>query len=165
MPNSFAFRNCCVTSAVSGFLVTPSIYQTGKAQAWSDLSKPIILSVHTSDSLLYNHSVGRDWWAGAAINNEEIDIGKDYTIEVGKDDDIRLIAAAEEMDNIPDRGFNQENVFVRDLNFRKSNEISFEVPVTENRGRYSGNNALWEFTFTIQREVTFTDVIAQIFDR
>jgi hypothetical protein len=142
-----------------------SIYQTAKALAINDSNKSIILTIQTSKVLVSNNSVGNEWWTGAAINNEEVGIGSEYTIEVDLDDEISLKAAAEEMDSMPDQGLKEKKVKVRNLILTEPNRILLEVPVVENRGRYTGNRAVWQFTFTMQRKVTFTDIIKQVLEK
>jgi hypothetical protein len=144
-------------------MLVSSIYQTGKVHAMSYINKPIKLKIQTTESLVSNQSVGNEWWTGVAINNKKVDLGNEYTIEVNHDEEITLIAAAQEMDSIPDQGLEEKKIIVKNLNLTEPNRISFEVPVVENRGRYTGNIAMWQFTFTIQREISFTEVIEQIF--
>ncbi|MNN69269.1 hypothetical protein D3C81_1850430 [compost metagenome] len=65
-----------------------------------------------------------------------------------KTDSVKLKAYAEEQDKVPDVGSSNSSIKVSSVT--KTINKSLKVTVTENRGRYSGNSAEWEFKFKIQ---------------
>lgn len=62
---------------------------------------------------------------------------------------LKLQAYAEEQDKQTDVGTGNASIKVSSVS--KTINKSIQVSVVENRGRYSGNEAVWKFTFKIQK--------------
>lgn len=119
-------------------------------QPVSAATKTIKLKVTlTSIELVENDHVGNDWYNIASVNGKEIEEGSTVTLSLKATDSIKIEAYAEEQDKIPDTG--SSSVSIKVSNVKKSMNKTLKVSVTENRGRYSGNTAEWEFEFKIQK--------------
>lgn len=103
-----------------------------------------------SAELVENNSVGNEWAIAASANGKSLDEGSSITLNLKSTDTLKLKAVAEEQDKIPDVGSQTLNVKVSSIT--KSVNKTVEVVVTENRGRYSGNTATWEFKFKISKK-------------
>ena len=82
-----------------------------------------------------NNHVGNSWYYGASYNNAEID-GETITVSHGST--ISIYCKIVEDDNIPDVGSGYLSLRMED-----GAENSLTISVYENRGRYSGNRAVW----------------------
>ncbi|MEK4434724.1 MULTISPECIES: hypothetical protein [unclassified Paenibacillus] len=103
-----------------------------------------------SAELIENNSVGNEWAIGASVNGKNLKEGSSVTLNLKSTDTLKLKAEAEEQDKIPDIGSKSANVKVS--SFSKSTNKTLSVVVKENRGRYSGNTATWEFKFKISKK-------------
>ena len=103
-----------------------------------------------SAELIENNSVGNEWAIGANVNGKELQEGSSVTMNMKPSGTLKLEALAEEQDKIPDYGSTSTNVKLS--SFTKSTNKTLTVVVTENRGRYSGNTATWEFKFKITKK-------------
>lgn len=65
---------------------------------------------------------------------------------------ITIVSIAEEDDSIPDVGTKTLSIPVSKLKSNKDTTYTSLVTVTENRGRYSGNTAVWKFTFVVKKK-------------
>lgn len=83
-----------------------------------------------------NH-VGNDWSSGVFYNGNQVYSGFEVTAREGSS--ISVMGKAVENDNVPDVGTGSVSLKLTDGN---SAETTFYV--RENRGRYSGNCAVWE---------------------
>lgn len=102
-----------------------------------------------SVQLVKNEHVGNEWYYTASVNGKEVEEGSSVTLK--NVSSINLYAYAEEQDKIPDEGKAQKSIKVSTLT-KKTQLVEMKVTVTENRGRYSGNQALWKFTFQISKK-------------
>lgn len=102
-----------------------------------------------SAELIENNSVGNEWAIGASVNGKELEEGSTVTLSMKPSGTLKLEVLAEEQDKIPDYG--SKGTTVKLSSFAKSTSKTLAVVVTENRGRYSGNTATWEFTFKITK--------------
>lgn len=84
------------------------------------------------------------------MNGKNLKEGSSVTLNLKSTDTLKLKAEAEEQDKIPDIGSKSANVKVS--SFSKSTNKTLSVVVKENRGRYSGNTATWEFKFKISKK-------------
>jgi hypothetical protein len=103
-----------------------------------------------SAKLVENDHVGNEWVTEAKINGKVIAEGKSVKLKLKPTDNIKLSAYAEEQDKIPD--YNEEEASIKVSSIKKTLNKKLKVIVTENRGRYSGNEAKWEFTFKIAKK-------------
>jgi hypothetical protein len=96
-----------------------------------------------------NNHVGNEWYTAGYVNGKEIDPGSTVTLNLKPTDTLTLKGFAEEQDKIPESGTSSAKIKVSSVKTALSKTL--KVTVTENRGRYSGNTALWEFVFKIQK--------------
>lgn len=92
-----------------------------------------------------NDHVGSSWTKGMAHNDTKIRSGA--TVTDGRKLSITLWA--EENDDISD--FGSKTVTFKNLGVGEIEKRTVYVTVKENRGRYAGNTAVWEFTVTVKR--------------
>ncbi len=129
----------------------------GVVLAFSLLIQPVSAAAKTikikvtlvSVELVDNDHVGNEWYTTATVNGKTIEEGSTLTLTVKPTDTLKLKAYAEEQDKIPDKG--TTNATLKVSNVKKSVSKELNVKVVENRGRYSGNEADWKFTFKIEK--------------
>ncbi|GIO13834.1 hypothetical protein J19TS2_33890 [Cohnella xylanilytica] len=129
----------------------------GVVLAFSLLIQPVSAAAKTikikvtlvSVELVDNDHVGNEWYTTASVNGKTIEEGSTLTLTVKPTDTLKLKAYAEEQDKIPDKG--TTNATLKVSNVKKSVNKELNVKVVENRGRYSGNEADWKFTFKIEK--------------
>ncbi|MFK4435585.1 hypothetical protein ABH897_002816 [Paenibacillus sp. RC73] len=102
-------------------------------------------------TLVSNDHVGNDWAIAAEVGGKSVDEGSSVKVKVSPSGSIKLYAYADEPDKIPDEGEASKNVKVSTIS-AKGSTVRLRVIVTENRGRYSGNQAVWEFTYKIKKQ-------------
>lgn len=100
--------------------------------------KPKIITL-ISALMIENNSVGNDWSYTVKINGKILNIGDSLKIT---DKVITANITVIEADSRPDEGFKNENLKIG-LN-------EFDILVTENMGRYSGNTAKWHFKIEVK---------------
>lgn len=116
------------------------------------------LSIEWDPSLNYNNSVGNEWIQSVVVDGESVSRkGDTQLFYYGGDLDI--LAKATELDEIDDVGFKRLKLPIEDLNLQKDNNYTINVVVIENKGRYSGNKAEWEFNVKIKRRVSLNDIL------
>lgn len=101
--------------------------------------------------LVSNDHVGNEWSIAGKVANKAISEGKSINVNVDSNGSIQLYGYAVEDDKIPDEGSNTKTVKVSSI-ASKGSTYKVNVTVTENRGRYSGNEAVWEFTYKIKKQ-------------
>ncbi|MBB3125805.1 hypothetical protein FHS19_000459 [Paenibacillus rhizosphaerae] len=102
-----------------------------------------------SVQLVENEHVGNEWYYIASVNGKEVEEGGSVAFK--NVSSINLYAYAEEQDKVPDKAKAQKTIKVSTLT-KKTQQVEMKVTVTENRGRYSGNQAVWKFTFQISKK-------------
>lgn len=125
----------------------PTAKPTPKPTPVSSFSVTVKFS---SAKLIYNDHVGNEWWSGVEVNGKSLARGKSIKLKVKSTDTIGITCSAGEDDSIPDDGYEYLEIKASKLKKGK-NTYTVDVYVTENRGRYSGNSALWRFTFLVTR--------------
>ncbi|MDO3410755.1 hypothetical protein QWJ34_13365 [Saccharibacillus sp. CPCC 101409] len=98
--------------------------------------------------LVSNSHVGNEWYTEAQVNGKNIAEGASVKVS---SDNIKLYAYAEEQDKISDVGETSKSVSASSVT-SSGTTVKLKVTVTENRGRYSGQSAVWEFTYTIKKQ-------------
>ncbi|AJY77578.1 hypothetical protein VN24_07290 [Paenibacillus beijingensis] len=104
---------------------------------------------HIEAELVSNDHVGNEWETEAEVNGKPLGAGDKITLKLKSSDKIKLEVTAGEMDKIPDIGTAAKSVAVSGISSSKT--VTITATVTENRGRYSGNTAVWKFVFRIQK--------------
>lgn len=128
------------------FVLVAGLYPHAAADAQG---KTVKITVTVSDiQLARNDSVGNEWVTKVYVNGKAI--GKTVTWEAKPSDTVKLKAYAEEQDKLPDIG--TKELAVKLSSFQTSVDKKLNVVVKENRGRYSGNTAEWQFTFKIEKK-------------
>jgi len=102
-----------------------------------------------SVNLVENNHVGNEWYTEGYVNGKPIQEGESVTLTLKTTGSLTLKALAEEQDSIPDEG--SKSTAIKVSSITKSINKSIKVVVVENRGRYSGNTAEWEFKYRIQK--------------
>lgn len=97
-----------------------------------------VYKITCSLSLLATNHVGNDWSSGITYNGKTIHSGD--TITASLNGSITIKGTAVEHDSIPDSGSGSVTISL------SGGEKSTQFYVRENRGRYSGNLAVWELT-------------------
>lgn len=113
-------------------------------QAKSDLVEYIInvYRINMRASLQRNNSVGNEWSYARYYNDKSVHDGFEVTGEPGSSVEVGMEII--ERDNSPDVGYESATITLKD-----GYQTSFDVIVTENRGRYSGNEALFKVYVTV----------------
>lgn len=101
-----------------------------------------------SARLISNSHVGNEWYTEAQVNGKNIEEGSSVNVST---DNIKLYAYAEEQDKIPDVAETSRTIKASSVS-ASGKTVKLQVTVTENRGRYSGHTAVWEFTYTIKKQ-------------
>lgn len=99
-----------------------------------------------------NNHVGNEWSYGATVNKKAIYEGQTIEISTSPNGKITIVSMAEEDDSYPDYGSKTITVSVSNLKANSSTKYTANVTVVENRGRYSGNSAVWKFTFIVKKK-------------
>ncbi len=99
-----------------------------------------------------NNHVGNEWGYGATVNKKAIYEGQTLEISTTPNGKITIVSSAEEDDTYPDYGSKTLTVSVSKLKANTSAKYTSNVTVIENRGRYSGNSAVWKFTYVIKKK-------------
>ena len=102
-----------------------------------------VYKIYTYTSRISNNHVGNEWFTEVTYNNKEI-----YSLEITAPYNskyINLYATITEDDTIPDIGYGKINILLKD-----GNKKTTKINVVENRGRYYGNIAVWEFTCKVK---------------
>lgn len=93
-----------------------------------------------SEELTHNPSVGNEWSVSYYINGEFFTKGEKYiTAPLRPTEDVRLDIEITEDDTLPDIGTGELEIILKD-----GYQCSTEISVTENKGRYYGNTAVWK---------------------
>ncbi|OBZ19510.1 hypothetical protein A8L34_00995 [Bacillus sp. FJAT-27264] len=99
--------------------------------------------------LVENNHVGNEWWWGGFVNGKELNDGESVTVSANAAGSIKLHAEAQEQDKYPDDGEASASVKVSSIKTSVTKKLN--VTVVENRGRYSGNTAKWQFIFKLEK--------------
>ena len=92
--------------------------------------------------LIYNNSVGSDWRTFVTVAGN--DVGEAPVAVTGNV--LTVDVKAVECDSLNDVGTGTINFLCSDIGSSQTKTV--RVCVRENRGRYAGNEAVWEFTIT-----------------
>jgi hypothetical protein len=127
------------------------------------------LSVKETQHLVYNNSIGNDWDTATMVNNKYVPLSGKENLDVSSNSVLELEAEARENDTYPDIGYNEKSFSVSRLNNYQPYTFNIDVTVQEDRGRYSGNTAIWRFHFTLQRNKpsvaeVFNDIYREVID-
>ena len=132
---------CCVSITLVISLIV---------QPLSAATKTVKLKVQlASAELIENNHVGNEWYTAGYVNGKEIEEGATVSLTLKSSDTLTLKGVAEEQDKIPESGTTTAKIKVSSITNSQSKTL--KVKVTENRGRYSGNAAYWQFTFKIEK--------------
>ena len=99
----------------------------------------------------YNDSVGNEWYYYSEVNSSKYEIGQSKTFSILPSGKIHLYSEAYEEDSWVDVGSDDSYIKVSELKKGKAKIKKTSVIVTENRGRYSGNQAEWIFIYRITK--------------
>ncbi|ALA42172.1 hypothetical protein ABE82_11815 [Paenibacillus peoriae] len=136
------------TKASAILLVVVSLMFNGTYALAASATSTYIVTFQQA-TLVSNDHVGNEWAIAAQVAGQSISEGN--SVKVKSNGSIKLYAYAEEQDKIPDEGEATKNVKVSSVS-TKGSTVKLRVTVTENRGRYSGHQAVWEFTYKIKKQ-------------
>ncbi len=105
-----------------------------------------------SVTCIENNHVGNEWGYGATVSKKAIYEGQTVEITTTPTGKITIVSMAEEDDSYPDYGSKTLTVSVSKLKTNTITKYTSNVTVVENRGRYSGNSAVWKFTYIIKKK-------------
>jgi len=106
-----------------------------------------------SADLIYNNHVGNEWSTYSEVEGYLISGTRRFEKVYDKPEvRLKFYARATEYDKISDVGSNTCYINLSLQDGVKTKLVSLDVIVKENRGRYSGNTALWRFTYRITIE-------------
>lgn len=143
-------RIICIVLAIILCIILPaSVLAASKATPVPVASK-FKVTISYSAKMVSNDHVGNSWSTYIEVGDTTIKKGKSAKVEVSTNDTIQIVCNAVENDKIPDYGDSTIKIKVKDLKKGK-NTFKSSVFVTENRGRYSGNEAEWSFTVTVKK--------------
>jgi len=117
---------------------------TLNVDASKTIDKLVVRSHRTNDV-----NIGNEWSYSYEINGERVTSG-DYTLSVG--DSLTFKAIIIESDDNPDVGSNSKTHIITEDDLINGFSESFEVYVTENGGRNSGQSAIYHVTFEFSRK-------------
>ncbi|AWB44239.1 hypothetical protein DCC85_08430 [Paenibacillus sp. CAA11] len=129
-------------------LLLPGGQAYGKSSSQSSAKTYTVKLV--SAELTSNDHVGNEWAWSASVDGKSLDVGDSITLKNAKNS-IILKSYAVEQDKIPDEGSAEKSISLKSLSSNKTT-VKLTVTVTENRGRYSGNKAVWVFTYQISKK-------------
>lgn len=95
-------------------------------------------------TLRSNRSVGNDWQQTVTCNGHPLHSGD--TLTAPANTSVTLHCTVFERDSIPDIGYGTVELRLRD-----GINSSVQISVKENRGRFKGNTAIWEFSYSVVR--------------
>ncbi len=95
--------------------------------------------------LISNDSVGNDWIKTYTCDDKTITDGDQWTVPLDTTKTIAISATIAENDKWDDVG--SDSIVVTLVDDYKA---STQITVTENKGRYKGNQAVWEITYRVK---------------
>lgn len=98
-----------------------------------------VYEVEITATNVYNNSVGRSWQKVYTCDGKEIHSGERWILPLDTTKTVTIGATLTEQDMWPDVGTGSLSVVMSD-----DFETSTAVEVTENKGRYKGNQAEWK---------------------
>lgn len=101
-------------------------------------AKKGVYKVYCSLSMMANMSVGNEWLSSIEYNGQTLRNGDTITAPLSSG--ITITGTVIESDSVPDYGSGSVRLSL------DGKEKTTEIYVRENRGRYSGNFAIWELT-------------------
>lgn len=136
---------------ISFFLILCIIISCNLFTVGAATSKVKVTIKLDSIECVENNHVGNEWAFGCTVNKKELAEGDSITISTTSSGKISIVSSGEEEDSIPDIGSKTLSIPVSKLKAKKDTTYTSQVTVTENRGRYSGNKAIWKFTYIVKK--------------
>ncbi len=136
---------------ISFFLILCIIISCNLFTTAAATSKVKVTVKLDSIECIENNHVGNEWVFGCTVNKKELAKGDSISISTTTTGKITIISSVEEEDSIPDIGSKTLSIPVSKLKAKKDTTYTSQVTVTENRGRYSGNKAIWKFTYIVKK--------------
>lgn len=104
-----------------------------------------------SVKLINNNSVGNDWCYEAWVGDEQIGLYEEKILNIENINKIILKARVEEYDKSSDIGFLRTVIKIKNIDLIDPYYKKMNIIVSEDKGRYAGNTAEWEFLFEIKK--------------
>lgn len=168
VPSEIIIRNriILITLLIIAIFLIRALYFYGKGKALSSIPKDGNMKFTVqfcSANLIQNSSVGNDWSFEVSINGTKVKEGRKVKVVATTNDKISFSASAKEHDFISDTGNGGISINIKDLKLVEMNPYLLEVTVAENKGKYLGSTAIWNFNFTVIRKVNLFDIVSNIF--
>ena len=168
VPSEIILRNriILITLLIIVIILIRFLYFYGKGKALSSIPKDGSMKFTAqfcSANLIQNSSVGNDWSFQVSINGTKVKEGRKINVTANTNDKISFSASAKEHDFISDTGNGGISINIKDLKLAEKNDYLLEVTVAENKGKYLGSTAIWNFNFSVVRKVNIFDIMNNIF--
>ena len=124
---------------------------TGLVYGASSSKVKITVELKSIECVENNH-VGNEWVFSSTVNKKTLTEGDSIEISTTSKGKLTIVSSAEEQDKYPDYGSKTLTVSVSKLKANKDTTYTSNVTVTENRGRYAGNKAVWKFTYILKKK-------------
>ena len=109
------------------------------------------MAVTVTARLMNNNSVGDDWELDFSVKTTreyKLKLSTKHTVYVSPGGLLKVNSKIRESDSIDDFTSKSGYKFISTSNIFQGFKLKYEIPVKENRGRYAGNTAYWEVTYT-----------------
>lgn len=117
----------------------------------------IELHISRSYNMEYNHQVGNEWSKICLINGK---VFNEESIIVDARKPLIITTRCVEHDEYSDYGEESRTVDLTKCDLKKPIVFTQNVIVTENKGGFAGNTALWTANYVIERKALFWSVLA-----
>ena len=119
--------------------------QTAYFDTTAHIPTHAVCALNMDSVLMDNDSVGNDWTIAYTCNGRAITDGERFTLPVNTTEDISIKITVTEKDKYPDNG---ETTAV--ITLEEGATACAEVTIQENKGRFRGNVAHWQFHFWVK---------------
>lgn len=116
----------------------------------------IELHISRSYNMEYNHHVGNEW-SKICLINDEVFSGESLIVDARKP--LTITTRCVEHDEHSDYGEESRLIDLAKCDLKKPIVFTQDVIVTENKGGYAGNTALWTAKYVLERKVSFWSVV------
>ena len=148
--NNSSYKTASVTYVRNSKMISSSNSNSTSSKQQSTSNASGTLKVSGKASCNNFNSVGKNWSYELFVNNQEVtNTTKSMKFNVG--DTITLTAHVVEDDSYPDVGDMTKTHVITDSDLKNGFKVSMTVSVKENRGRFSGNVAEWNITFSFSK--------------
>lgn len=117
----------------------------------------IELHISRSYNMEYNHQVGNEW-SKICLINDKVFNGEPIIVDARKP--LTITTRCVEHDEYSDYGEESRTIDLTKYDLKNPIVLTQNVVVTENKGAYAGNTALWTANYVMERKASFWNVLA-----